>query len=327
VNKKRLHQALSIGKLLLGVTLLAMLLLWDDNAQRLWALIRSIRLKWIFALLVLGMGLNWISCLKWRIFLTERGFTVSMPRLLGLYLVGKFFSNFMPSMIGGDLTRTYLLGRQINSQSQSFASVFMERFTGLVALILLAIFFSLLNPDLLGEPKIGIAIVVISVTFIVGIVVLLNQGFVDWAGKKFGFIPFATVFFGSIRKVQQDILYFQHKYKVLSIGMAYSFGFHFMASINVYLCCVAINIYPSFMDIAVITPVILLLNIVPVSPNNIGWWEWTFSFLLVEAGTGTAEGLAVGLILRAMTMAFSLIGGALFLFEKMSGKEGAVNCR
>ena len=89
-----------------------------------------------------------------------------------------------------------------------------------------------------------------------------------------------------------------------------------MTSVNVYLCCLAINFAPSFLDIAVITPVILLLNTLPVSPNNIGWWEWTFTILLAEAGAGPTEGLAVGLILRAISLLFSLTGGAFFLIGK-----------
>jgi hypothetical protein len=214
-----------------------------------------------------------------------------------------------------------LLGRQIHSQSQSLASVFLERFTGLIALIFLAISFSAVNPRLLSEPKIGIAVVFFSIAFLLLTVLLLNQGFLGWVAVKFGGRRIIAVALEKIRKVQQDILYFKGKYKLLSIAMLYSFAFHIMTSINVYLCCVAIDVFPSFMDIAVITPVILLLNILPVSPNNIGWWEWTFSFFLVEVGTGPAEGLAVALILRAMTLLFSLVGGALFLFEKAGKKE------
>jgi glucose uptake protein GlcU len=52
---------------------------------------------------------------------------------------------------------------------------------------------------------------------------------------------------------------------------------------------------------------------IPVSPNNIGWWEWCFSVLLLDAGATAAEGLAVALTLRAATMSVSLLGGLLFL--------------
>ena len=61
--------------------------------------------------------------------LRERGVGLPFSRLFVLYLIGKFFNNFMPSMVGGDITRILLLGRQIGSQSRSAASVILERFT------------------------------------------------------------------------------------------------------------------------------------------------------------------------------------------------------
>ncbi len=321
MKKKTLHWAITILKFILGISLLIALLTWGDNAERLLLLISSIKPKDVFVLCLVSLALNLISCLKWRLFLTERGFGVSLSRLLALYFVGKFFSNFVPTMVGGDLTRTYLLGRQINSQSQSFASVFLERVTGLAALIILAILFSVLNPHLLQEPKIGFAIVSISLVFILSIAVLLHQGFIAWLKKKMGYLSVISLILEKASKVQRDILYFKGKYHLLAAAMVYSFAFHLLTCINVYAACIAINVYPSFLDIAVITPVILLLNLLPVSPNNIGWWEWTFSFLLVEAGTGSAEGLAVGLLLRAITLLFSLIGGLVFLLEKGSKQE------
>ena len=320
-RKKNLHRALSICRLLLGVALLAGLLLWDDNAQRLWSLVRTVRPEIILVLFIVGLILNWISCLKWNLFLKERGFKVPLFRLLSLYFIGKFFSNFIPSMIGGDLTRTYLLGRQINSHSQSFASVFLERFTGLIALIVLAVFFFVINTKMLKEPTIGIAIVCIASGSLLSIGLLLNGSLVEWFKARFSSVSFLKVIFQKISVLQSDILYFKGKHALLLKAMAYSFGFHFMTSVNVYLCCLAINFAPSFLDIAVITPVILLLNTLPVSPNNIGWWEWTFTILLAEAGAGQTEGLAVGLILRAISLIFSLTGGALFLIGKAGKKK------
>lgn len=316
MKKERLKRVLAPLKLAFGFGLLAVLILWGDNAERLLHLSKSISLADIFWLCMISLLLNWISCLKWGLFLEERGFRVSQMRLLGLYFVGKFFSNFIPTTIGGDITRTYLLGRQIRSQSQSLASVFLERATGFAALIILAILFAAVNVRLLFEPKIGVSLAAVTAAFTASLLVLLNRGLLAWLRSRCGSIPQADALLQKISKVQDDILYFRAKPALLAKAMAYSFAFHLMTCVNVYMACAAIKIYPAFLDLAVITPIILLLNVLPVSPNNIGWWEWTFSFLLVEAGTGPAEGLAVGLILRAITLLSSLAGGVVFLFER-----------
>ncbi|NLF24139.1 MAG: flippase-like domain-containing protein [Deltaproteobacteria bacterium] len=329
MQKTTVNKIIVTAKLALGVVLLLSLLLWGDNFKELWKLLKSIKAQDVLMLCIVSLLLNWISCLKWSLFLKERGFHVSQLRLLGLYLVGKFFSNFVPTTVGGDLTRTFLLGRQINSQSQSFASVFLERITGLAALIVMAVFFLLLNPRLMQDPKISISILCFAVGFVLSIALMLNQRMVDWMAARSGKVPFLVVVLEKIKKVQRDILYFKGKYQLLTKALVYSFIFHMVSCLNVYVACLAVGVFPSFLDIAVVTPVILLLNILPVSPNNIGWWEWTFSFLLVEAGAGRTEGLAVGLILRAITLLFSVAGGVIFLFEKNRKGESAAGqaCR
>ena len=322
IDKIKEHkQFIFYAKLIMGLVLLIGLLLWNNNGAKLLSILSSINLRYIIGLLVVGLVLNWISCLKWQLFLNEQGYSISIARLLGLYFIGKFFSNFIPSMVGGDLTRSYLLGKQINSQYKSFASIFLERLTGLMALISIAIIFSLINTRILSEPKIGIAILSISFGAGILLVLLLNRSIINTLSTKFKLYPLMMKTLEKVRKVQNDILYFKGKHRLLVCAMILSLSFHFITSLNVYLCCLAINIYPSFLDIAVLTPIILLLNIIPVSPNNIGWWEWTFSYLLTEAGAGSAEGLAVALILRGMTLVFSLIGGLVFLLDKGAKKE------
>ena len=313
IPRKKLITA---AKTVFGLSLLALLICWGDNPARLLDLATSIDGLDILWLCIISLALNWISSLKWGLFLKERGYRISPLRLLGLYFVGKFFSNFIPTTIGGDITRTYLLGRQINSQSQSLASVFLERATGFAALIMLALIFATFNPRLLFEPKIGIALAAVAIGFAAALTVILSRRWVRFLETHWGRVSAVNTLLAQLSKVQNEILYFKGRSRLLIKAMAYSFAFHLMTVVNVYIACAAIGLYPAFLDLAVVTPIILLLNVLPVSPNNIGWWEWTFSFLLVEAGAGSAEGLAVGLILRAITLLSSLAGGVVFLFER-----------
>ena len=316
-NKNSRNKVIFSIKLFLGIILLAALLLWQENAGKVIDLFSNFKWHYLVVLFILGLVMNLISCLKWNLFLIVRGLELPITRLLGLYFIGKFFNNFMPSMIGGDLTRTYLLGRQINSQSKSFASVFLERFTGLIALIVLSITFSLINLNLLREPLIGISIASITLGSLILLFLILNPRFIDTLSLNFSDKPTIAKALSKLRHIHNDILYFKGKNNILLLAMVYSLIFHLLTSVSVYFCCLCINFHPSFLDIAVITPIILLLTTIPVSPNNLGWWEWAFSVLLVNAGAGVAQGLAVALTLRGMTFIFSIFGGILFLFEEV----------
>jgi len=322
-RRRRLYRLVFVAKLLLGGVLLALLLIWQDNGRKMIEHFRHIHVGYIALLFFIAVGLNLISSLKWQLFLRERGLRVGIWRLYGLYLIGKFFNNFMPSMVGGDLTRIYLLGRQIDSHSKSTASVFLERFTGMVALVLLVILFSMANRQMMQNRYILLAVLLVGGGCAALLFLIIHPRIVPWLSEHSAWIPLSRRLLPALNKVYHDIRFFRNHYRLLAVAMLYSMTFHLCTSVNVYVSCLAIEFQPSFLDVAVVTPLILLLNIIPVSPNNIGWWEWSFSVFLVGAGAGPSQGLAVALVLRAVSILLSTVGGVLFLFERLHHERSA----
>jgi uncharacterized protein (TIRG00374 family) len=80
-------------------------------------------LRWVAVSFLLSPILIFTGVAKWHILLRSQGFQVSMWRLYALYMVGKFFNNFLPSNVGGDVVRGYELGKSIDSGSWSVSQV------------------------------------------------------------------------------------------------------------------------------------------------------------------------------------------------------------
>jgi glycosyltransferase 2 family protein len=120
------------------------------------------------------------SCMKWRLFLRERGVVIGFHRLFRLYLVGSFFNNFLPSMVGGDLVRAYVLGKQIESHTHSLASVFLERFAGMIALVSLATASFLFNSELRQEPVVVISIGIMGSACLILVAAVWNPEWALW---------------------------------------------------------------------------------------------------------------------------------------------------
>lgn len=80
-----------------------------------------------------------ISCYKWRLTLASEGLSAPFGRLLRWYLIGSFASNFLPTEIGGDLGRGIYAARSLGSAGGVARSIFLERLTGLVALLAIAL--------------------------------------------------------------------------------------------------------------------------------------------------------------------------------------------
>jgi uncharacterized membrane protein YbhN (UPF0104 family) len=208
----------------------------------------------------------------------------------------------------------------MSSHSVSAASVILERGTGVVGLVFLAAMVGVINPRILANPIVAVTIAAGLLGCTTALVLLYRPALCAAVVGMIARLPGVRRIAARLEKLIADIGYFRHRYRLLALSLACSFAFHLLAGLNVYATCLSIGFEPAFLDILVITPVILLLVMIPVSPNNIGWWEWCFSILLVDAGASAAEGLAVGLTIRAVTLCISLIGGLLFFYERHDRK-------
>jgi len=80
-----------------------------------------------------------LSAIRWTWLARGLGLTVRTLRKVRLYFLGMFLSLFLPSTIGGDVARGYLLARGRDGAGwAAAASVILERANGVVALTALA---------------------------------------------------------------------------------------------------------------------------------------------------------------------------------------------
>ncbi len=302
-------------KLGLGIGLLAWLLFWDDNWRKVLALFGDIRPLYLLPFVAVTFVLVGISCLKWNLFLRERGVIIPFHRLFVLYVIGIFFNNFLPSNFGGDVVRAYYLGRQIASQAQSLASVFLERLTGLVALVTLAVLAYAATPALREGALVTASLAALAAGCAAVVVALWYPSLVKAVLGPLERIGPLRQLVAKLHLFHDHVSYFRDKPALVAKAMAYSFLFHVCSALNVYLAAMVLGVELSPLRLLVVTPIILVIASLPLTPNSLGVWEWAFSVYLIPAGAELEQGLAVALVLRAKTLVTSVAGGLLFLVE------------
>jgi uncharacterized membrane protein YbhN (UPF0104 family) len=306
--------------MLVAVGLVAALLVVVDWRVSLQTILR-IRPAFIAVLFGITAAVIWISCEKWRLFLLELGRDVSVFRLFLLYLVGYFFNNFTPGSVGGDVVRGLILGRESGEKGGSFGSIFMERYTGFIGLVLMALAALAINPGIGVDPKVVRLVVAVSWSVLAASLLLLFEPveraillFLDrfpWASaRKAG--SFVNVVFS-----------FRDKRMVLAKAMGWSLLFHTMTVANVLAACRGLRVEAGFLDLAVLVPMVLLVSAIPVSLNAIGIMEGAFVFFLGAAGVAREDALSIALVLRAKNIVVGLIGGIVFAWLRFKRRGEA----
>ena len=88
------------------------------------------------ALYVLGYV---ISIIRWQRLLRAEGIHLGLWRVGLVYFEGAFFNLFLPTVIGGDIVRGYLIYKMTRGHDASIASILVDRLSGFAALMLIAV--------------------------------------------------------------------------------------------------------------------------------------------------------------------------------------------
>jgi len=120
--------ALSLG--VLGI------LLWTLDIQAIGMQLARVNVWWVVAACLLLVSGQILSALRWAWLARGLGLSVNTGRKIRLYFLGMFLSLFLPSIIGGDVARGYLLARGREQAGwPAAASVILERLNGVVGLV------------------------------------------------------------------------------------------------------------------------------------------------------------------------------------------------
>jgi uncharacterized protein (TIRG00374 family) len=314
------RQILLILKILSGVVLMGILFYqvdWRIMAQTL----RQISIFYLVLIFLLGFVMLGVSCWKWQILLFSQKLSLKFRYLTVSYFIGYFFTNFLPTNVGGDVVRGYLVGRDTGQQAKSFWSVFMERFTGAVVLLLWAALTPLINPSVLKNKPIT-AIALLSWAYLVFIALILFQ-------RKFLYRTVKKMF--NIRFIWDRADRIINKLKEADISrglivrvMAITVFFYFLTFLNVYLGYLTFGVRVPVREVLTYTPIIMVVSILPISINAIGLSEGAFVYCFLLAGISKEASLSAALLIRLKPVLFGMIGGIFYIFSPKVSREQIV---
>ena len=312
------------------------------------AVFRGVNWLFFFLSFVLAIVMLMVSCLKWKLLLDASGQRLNYLVLLRIYLTGYFFSNLLPSTVGGDLMRSYYAGRLYNNQASAAASVFLERFTGMLFLLILVILAPLMLPGLYKNP-----FIYIPATGAVCLLLLIlwlwkvkePLAFPDIIIKRFLAKLHQFAFRTNLTYFKQSVTWIENSY-IQVLKRLHSFknelqislttirsnnrlffllfiltaSFYLLTWLNVYTSFLAFGVHPGFFAISALVPTIMFVGQLPVTLlGNLGFIESVFVFYFLQLQIPAAESLAMGLLLRIKMLSLGIIG--YFFYLSIAHKE------
>jgi len=300
------------------------LVLWQLDLEQALRALQTVQRGFLFlTLAALAAGVFW-SAWKWQIL--ARCF-VPVPRygtLVRWYFLGSFFNHFLPTSVGGDAARAALLAQATKNLPVAVSSVFMERLTGVTALIAIAATGSLLTP------------VPSSLRFLLPIYLLIMGGLIfliAWlfrksppAEEKPEPNPHSGKLTRHVRLFGSQLAAYRGHLGTVGWALLLSVGFHLLSITSVYLVGRTLQIDLTWTMCLLCVPLAMLASMLPVSINGLGVRESVYVVLLSRYGLSNEQAFLVGFGTYLFVLMVSLAGGlwAMFGEKRPPGEENSV---
>ena len=308
---------LSTTKILISVALLY-LALRKVNLSDLVSRFNLASLGWIGMAIAATFLQIFVGVLRWREIGAECGAPLATGQAMRFNLIGTFFNQTLPSSIGGDAVRLWLVARGGAGWRAATFSIFVDRAIGLIALAVIIVASLPWSYNLIGDPNGRSALLFVDFAALAGGAGFLVLGRLPW--------PWLKDWWGTHHlhacSVIANRVIFSRKHgpaiAVLSVLV------HVLAVVIAWCIVQSIAAQVVFGQIFQLVPPVMLITMLPISIAGWGVREATMGLAFGYAGLMTNEGINISLLYGAVSFIVGGFGGLVWIFSAEKAAKGAV---
>jgi uncharacterized membrane protein YbhN (UPF0104 family) len=307
---------LSTIKILVSAALLYLALRranFSDLASR----INIASLGWIGMAIAVTFLQIFVGVLRWREVSAECGAPLGTMQAMRYNVIGAFFNQTLPSSIGGDAVRLWLVARGGAGWRAATYSIFVDRAIGLVALAVIIVASLPWSSRLISDPHGRSALLLVDFAALAGGVGFLALGRLPWPWLKRWW---GTHHLHACSVIANRVIFSRKhgpKIAVLSVLV------HVLAVVIAWCVVQSIAAPVVFSQIFQLVPPVMLITMLPISIAGWGVREATMGLAFGYAGLITNEGVNVSLLFGAVSFIVGAFGGLVWIFSAEKAAQGS----
>jgi uncharacterized membrane protein YbhN (UPF0104 family) len=307
---------LSALKILISAALLY-LALRKVNLSELASRINISSLGWI----ALAVAVNFLQllagALRWCQISAECGAPLTAPQAMRFNTIGTFFNQTLPSSIGGDAVRLWLVARGGAGWRAATYSIFVDRAIGLIALAIVIVASLPWSYNLIRDPDGRSALLLVDFAALGAGLGFLLLGNLPWPFLKSWWL---THHLYACSAVANRVIFNRQRGPKIA---ALSILVHVLTVMIAWCVVQSIAAPVMFGQTFQLIPPVMLITMLPISIAGWGLREATMGLAFGYAGLATNEGVNVSLLFGAVSFIVGAIGGLVWIFSAEKAAKGA----
>ncbi len=306
---------LSTIKILISAALLY-LALRKVNLYDLASRIHVESLGWLALAIAVTFLQIFLGVLRWREISGECGAPLETGQAMRFNVIGVFFNQTLPSSIGGDAVRLWLVARAGAGWRAATYSIFVDRAIGLIALAILIVASLPWSYRLITDPEGRSALLLVDFAALAGGVGFLVLGVLPWPWLKRWW---ATHHIHACAVIANRVIFSRKhgpKIAVLSILV------HVLTAVIAWCVVRSIAAPVLFGQIFQLVPPVMLITMLPISIAGWGVREATMGLAFGYAGLVSNEGVNISLVFGAVNFLVGAFGGLVWILSPEKAAQG-----
>ncbi len=238
-------------------------MLSKSGFEKVISILKGISIPAFIGAMLLYLFAQFISSVRWKLLLPGR---LRIRKLFSLYLIGSFFSNLLPGVIGGDAVKGFYLYQMTKNGSLSLASIFMDRYIGFIVLITICTLAFPFGFTYFQGSRIEWVFPLIVLTFIIASFLIFGLRI----GKR---IKIISTFYDYFHK-------YRNQKKVIGKAMLLSIFVQLSAIVSVNILALGFGQHIPILASLIFIPLTVMFTTVPISISGIGVREGAFVLFL-----------------------------------------------
>jgi glycosyltransferase 2 family protein len=264
---------------------------------------------WLALAVALTFFQIFIGVLRWRIVSAECGAPLPLRQAMRYNVIGTFFNQTLPSSIGGDAVRLWLVARAGAGWRAATYSIFVDRAVGLIALAIIIVSSLPWSSHLIADSYGRTALTLVDFAALAGGAGFLVLGVLPWPWLKRWW---ATHHIHACAVIANRVIFSRKNEPAIAI---LSLLVHFLAVVIAWCVVQSISAPVGFEQTFLLIPPVMLITMLPISIAGWGVREATMGLAFGYAGLVTNEGINVSLLYGAVSFFAGAIGGLVWIFS------------
>ncbi len=273
---------------------------------------KSIKLSYCLAAFFISILIRISMAYRWEILIAAQGIKISKIRLLKIIIVSHTIGIIIPSSLGVDYIRAFVLSKQTGNPVESFISIGADRFSGLLALTGIAFGACLLSINSMNNLNyVYISGLLFACCIIIMIFIFLKYNRVN--GFLYRYKNNNNKLISKLAGILESIMHYGKNKRILMKVFGFAAFAQFLRILLVYYLSLSLGIKIDFINFAIALPIIMLLLMLPISIGGIGVQEAAYIHFFSPFGMSAEQAIGLSFLCYLDDLLWILIGLIIYL--------------